>query len=151
MNQELILNLQQIKGVAQRSTEIILAEIGDNVNAFATPDKLAAWVGVAPGQNDSSDKKKYAGTREGNTHLRTALIQVAWGAVRSKNSYWRALFAYLIKRMPSKKAIVAIARKLVKVIYKIIKGNKTYTDYGADYFIERLMQRKAKAHAASAT
>lgn len=142
VNQELIENLQQIKGVAQRSTEIILAEIGDNVDTFATPGKLAAWVGVAPGLAESADKRKYAGTRQGNTHLRTALIQVAWGAVRTKNSYWRALFAYLIKRMPAKKAIVAIARKLVKVIYKVIKGTKTYTEYGADYFIEKMLQRK---------
>ncbi len=96
-------------------------------------------------------KKKYAGTREGNTYLRTALIQVAWGAVRSKNSYWRALFAYLVKRMPAKKAIVAIARKLVKVIYKVIKGTKTYTEYGADYFIEKLLQRKNKTCVATAS
>lgn len=142
INQQLIEHLKEVKGVGQQSAEIILAEIGDTVKPFATADKLAAWVGLAPGNKESAGKKYYSGTREGNVYVRTALVQVAWAAVRTRNSYWRALYFHLTKRMPMNKAIVAIARKLLKVIYKIIKGNITYTEYGAEYFLQRLQQRQ---------
>jgi len=134
--------LQQVKGIGPKSAEIILAEVGDNVKPFKTPDKLTAWVGLAPGNHDTADKKKYVGTRDGNKYLRTTMIQVAWAAVRTKNSYWRSLYYHLTRRIPMKKAIVAVARKLMRVIYKIISGDmKQYVEYGGDYFIRRLQQR----------
>ncbi len=142
VNQELVANLKEVKGIGRQSTEIILAEVGDNVDAFSTADKLTAWVGLAPGNKESAGKSFYAGTRDGNVHLRTAMIQVAWAAVRTKNSYWRALYYHYTRRMQAKKAIVAIARKLMRVVYKIIKGTMKYREYGGEYFIEKLQQRK---------
>lgn len=147
INQHLIENLKEIKGIGMRSTEVILAEIGDNVKPFSNADKLTAWVGLAPGNKESAGKKRYTGTREGNAYLRTAMVQVAWGAVRSKHSYWRALFAHLTRRMHAKKAIIVIARKLIKVIYKVIQGTLQYKEYGADYFIQRLQERIQQRHA----
>jgi transposase len=144
VNEQLITNLQQIRGIGPQSTEIILAEIGNNVDAFSTRDKLAAWVGLAPGNKESAGKAYYAGRRDGNVYLRTALLQVAWSAVRCKNSYWRALYYHFTRRMHSSKAIVAIARKLLRLIYRVIKGTVTYTEYGADYFITRLQERLIK-------
>lgn len=144
MSQALIKNLREMKGIGEKSSQIILAEIGDNVDPFATPDKLAAWVGLAPGNKESAGKTYYSATRQGNVYLRTAMLQVAWSAVRTKNSYWRALYYHLTRRMPMKKAIVAIARKIVRLIYKVIKGTKTYVEYGADYFMQRLQERLAQ-------
>ena len=118
-----------------------MAEIGDNVDAWETADKLAAWTGTAPGNHETANTKKYVGRRSGNTYLRTAMVQTAWSVVRMKNSYWRALFSHLNKRMHVKKAILIIARKLVKVIYKVLKGVMTYKEYGAQYFIARLQER----------
>ncbi len=141
VNKELVANLQTIAGISQRSTEIILAEVGDTVDAFSTPDKLAAWVGLAPGNNESAGKMKYAGRRMGNVYLRSTMIQAAWGAVHTRNSYWRALFNHLNKRLPAKKAIVVIARKLIKVVYKSIKYGRAYTEYGAKAFYERFVPR----------
>ena len=142
MDAVLLKRLQEVKGIGPKSTEIILAEVGDNVKAFESCEKLAAWVGLAPGSNESNDKKKYTGTRDGNKHLRTTMLQVAWAAVRTKGSYWRALYYHLTRRMPMKKAIVAIARKLMRVVYKIISGEiKQYKEYGGDYLMERLQER----------
>jgi transposase len=142
VNQQLVENLMQIRGIGPQSTEIILAEIGSNVDAFANEDKLAAWVGLAPGNKESAGKAYYAGRRDGNIYLRTALLQVAWAAVRCKNSYWSALYYHLTRRMHRNKAIVVIARKLLRIIYKVIKGTKTYTEYGGDYFIKHLQERQ---------
>lgn len=141
INPKLLEGLDAIAGVSKKSTEIILAEIGSRVDAWPSPDQLAAWTGTAPGNNETADKKKPAGIRGGNKYLRTALIQIAWSAIRTKNSYWKAAFSYYSRRMNVKKAIVIIARKLVKVIYKVIKGVKQYKDYGAEYFIKRLTER----------
>lgn len=141
INPQLIKNLDDIAGISQKSAEIILAEIGDNVDAWATADKLAAWTGTSPGNHETANTKQYVGRRSGNNYLRTAMVQTAWSVVRMKKSYWRALFSHLIKRMHVKKAIMIIARKLVKVIYKVIKGVITYKEYGADFFIKRLQQR----------
>lgn len=144
VQQQLINNLQQVPGIGPQSTEIILAEIGSNVDAFSTEDKLAAWVGLAPGNKESAGKSYYSGRRDGNVYLRTAMLQVAWSAVRTKNTYWRALYYHLTRRLHSSKAIVAIARKLIRVVYKIIKGTKTYAEYGADYFTHHLQERMQK-------
>ena len=146
INPQLIKNLDDIAGVAQKGAEIILAEIGDNVDAWETADKLAAWTGTAPGNHETANTKKYVGTRSGNTYLRTTMVQTAWSVVRMKNSYWRALFSHLTKRMHVKKAIMIIARKLVKIIYKVIKGVMTYKEYGAEYFIKQLGQRLQQKH-----
>ncbi len=141
INPQLIKNLDDIAGISQKTAEVILAEIGDNVDAWETADKLAAWTGTAPGNHETANTKKYVGRRSGNTYLRTAMVQTAWSVVRMKNSYWRALFSHLNKRMHVKKAILIIARKLVKVIYKVLKGVMTYKEYGAEYFIARLQER----------
>ena len=138
---DLINNLKEVKGIGNQTVEVILAEIGDTVKPFATAEHLAAWSGLAPGNHTTADKSKPVSVREGNKYLKTALITVAWAAVRSKNSYWRALFAHLKKRMNHNKAIVVVARKLLKVIYKIIKGTYAYKEFGADYFIQHLQER----------
>lgn len=144
VNPKLIADLQKVPGIGPQSTEIILAEIGSNVATFNNEDKLAAWVGLAPGNKESAGKAYYTGSRDGNVYLRTAMLQVAWSAVRTKNTYWRALYYHLTRRLHSSKAIVAVARKLIRIIYKIIKGTKTYTEYGADYFIQHLQERLLK-------
>jgi transposase len=144
VQQQLINNLQQVPGIGPQSTEIILAEIGSNVDAFSSEDKLAAWVGLAPGNKESAGKSYYTGRRDGNVYLRTAMLQVAWSAVRTKNTYWRALYYHFTRRLHSSKAIVAIARKLIRVVYKVIKGTKTYTEYGAEYFMQHLQERIQK-------
>ena len=141
INPKLIEELDAIAGISKKSTEIVLAEIGSKVDAWSSADQLAAWTGTAPGNNETADKKKPAGRRGGNKYLRVALIQIAWSAVRTKNSYWKAAFSYYSRRMNVKKAIMIIARKLVKVIYKVIKGIMQYKDYGAEYFIKHLQER----------
>ena len=86
ISEELITNLREVKGIGNQTIEVILSEIGDNVNPFATADHLAAWTGLAPGNHESGDKAKPSSVRDGNKYLRTALVTVAWAAVRTKNS-----------------------------------------------------------------
>jgi len=146
IDQQLVKNIDDIAGIGKETTEIILAEIGHNVDAWDNADKLAAWVGSTPGNNESADKQKKSGRRPGNKFLLTSLVQMAWSAVRKKNSYWQALYWNLKKRLIEQKALMVIVRKLVKVIYKVIKGCMTYNEYGAEFFRERLQARLEQRH-----
>ena len=132
--------LQEISGVGPKGAEIIIAEIGDNMQQFPSPDHLTSWVDVAPGNNESAGKARTVGTKKGNKYMRVAMITVAWGAVRTKNSYWKALFEHFRKRMKAQKAIIAIARRILKVIYKVIEQKIKYQEKGINHFLD--LQRK---------
>jgi transposase len=73
----LIARLVTIPGVGQRTAEVIVAETGGDMTRFATPARLAAWSGLAPGDNESAGKRKRAAARKGNQHLRTAMVESA--------------------------------------------------------------------------
>jgi transposase len=127
--------LQQIKGIAEKSAEVIISEIGTDMSKFPSPDHLTAFGGLAPGQKETGGKRKPVSIRRGNKYLTTAMIQVAWVAVRMKDSYWQAIYKNLIRKLPKGKAIVAIARKLLKIVYKILNEDFIYEELtGQDYW-----------------
>lgn len=72
--------------------------------------------------------------------MRADMVTIVWSAVRTKNSYWGALFEHLRKRMKAQKDIIAIARRMVKVIYKVIIQKIKYQEKGADHFLD--LQRR---------
>jgi transposase len=136
--------LDNISGIGIQSAQIIVSEMGDNMRRFPSSDHLTAWCGVAPGNNESAGKRKSTATKKGNKYLRMAIIAAAWGAVRTKDSYWRGLFEHLKKRMKAMKAIVVIARKLLKVVYKTIDNKMVYTEKGIDHFLKIHCYNKLK-------
>lgn len=100
--------LESIPGVARRSAEAILAEIGDDMSKFPTASQFASWARVCPGNHESAGKRRSASTGKGNSWLRAALSQVAWAAMRTKGSYYRALYHRHKSRGGPKKAIVVV-------------------------------------------
>jgi transposase len=74
----LIARLITIPGIGQRTAEVIIAETGGDMTRFPTAARLAAWAGLAPGDNESAGKRKKAPARQGNPHLRTAMVEAAW-------------------------------------------------------------------------
>ncbi|MBF7084773.1 IS110 family transposase, partial [Desulfallas sp. Bu1-1] len=79
--------LDTIPGVGRRTSEQILAETGANMNQFPSAAHLCSWVGVSPGNNESAGKRKSGRTRKGNQKLRSALVEAARAAARTKNTY----------------------------------------------------------------
>jgi len=128
--------LHSISGIGDKTAQVIVGEIGDNMSRFPTADHLTAWCGVAPGNNESAGKRLNSGIKRGNTYLRVAIVHVAWAAVRTKDSYWNALFQHLRKRMKAQKAIIAIARRLLKVVYKTISTRVIYQEKGLTHFVD---------------
>ena len=76
----LIARLVTIPGIGQRTAEVIIAETGGDMTRFPTAARLAAWAGLAPGDNESAGKRKKAPTRKGDAHLRTAMVEAVWAA-----------------------------------------------------------------------
>jgi transposase len=129
--------LKTIPGVDQRTAEVILAEIGTDMGRFVTAGHLASWAGLCPGNNESAGKHASGRTRKGSKWLRTALVQAANAAARSKGTYLAAQYARIKGRRGHKKAIVAVAHSILVICWHLLTRNEPYSDLGGDYFLER--------------
>lgn len=122
--------IRTFPGIGKINGVNIISEIGINMNQFPTEKHLASWAGLAPGNNESAGKKKSTRISPGNKSLKVALLQTAWSAVREKDGYWRKIYYRLKARLGVKKAIVAVARKILSAIYASLKLGRPYEDLG---------------------
>lgn len=129
--------LDTAPGVDKRAAEIVLAEIGIDMEQFPSANHLTAWAGLAPGNNQSGSKRRRAKTREGNRNLREIMVQIAWAASRKKGSYAQALYRRLAGRRGKKRAIIAVARTLLESFWYMLSRNEPYKELGGDYFNKR--------------
>jgi transposase len=130
--QPLLQNLQTLPGIDELSAAMILVEIGDDMAAFGAPARLASWAGVCPGQNESAGKRKSARARKGNPFLRRILCEAANAASRTRCSLQDKFKGLLIRR-GRKRAIFAIAHKLLKIVFLLIQRGDYYRDAQTDY------------------
>jgi transposase len=129
--------LDTIPGVNQRGAEMIVAEIGIDMARFGTAARLAAWSGVAPGNDESAGKQRSGKTRKGNQVLRAGLTQLAHGAVRTKGTYFSAVYRRLAARRGKRRAILAVAHSMMVSVFHMLWRQEPYRDLGATYFDER--------------
>ena len=129
--------LDTIPGVARQTAEIIVSEIGTDMSRFPSANHLAAWAGVAPGNNESAGKRRSGKTRNGNKPLGVALNQAAHAAAQTKNTYLSAQYHRLAGRRGKKKAIVAVAHSILVIAYHLIQRQEPYRELGGDYFDKR--------------
>ncbi len=125
--------LQSVPGVRRRSAEAILAEIGDDMTRFPTARQFASWARVCPGNHESAGKRKPTSTGKGNTWLRDALSQVAWGAARTKSSYYRTLYYRHRSRGGPKKSIVVVQHAILTAIWHMLSTDSFHQDLGPDH------------------
>lgn len=126
--------LDTIPGVAHQTAEVIVAEIGTDMERFPSAGHLAAWAGVAPGNNESAGKRHSGKTRQGNKPLGAALTQAAQAAAHTHDTYLSAQFHRLVARIGKKRAIVAVAHSILVMSYYIIKRKEPYKELGGNYF-----------------
>ena len=139
--QNLIDRLDEIPGIDKKSAQSIVSEIGVTLDEFVCMAALASWAGLCPGNNESADKRKSGRTSVRSHPFKTILIEVAWAAIKKKGSYYRAKYFKLKARRGAKKAIVAIAHRISKAIYNIIKNGDSFMDLGEDYLTGETRQR----------
>jgi transposase len=124
-SQEMML-LESIPGISKVSAMCIIAEIGADMSAFENSGKLTGWAGLRPRNDESAGKFKSKAITKGNKYLRTILVLVAWAASRTKGSYFKEKYNRLALRKSNKKAIIAIARKILVIIWNMLNDNKFY-------------------------
>jgi transposase len=129
--------LMTIPAIGRTVARVIVAEIGVDMTRFPTAGHLVSWAGLCPRQQESAGKRLSTRTRPGNPWLKTTLVQVAWVAARTRNTYLRAQFLRLKSRRGAKKAILAVAASMLTAAYYILKDDVRYHDLGADYFEHR--------------
>lgn len=132
-----------IPGVSYRTAQVILAEIGTDMSRFPTPEHLASWAGMCPGNNESAGKHRSGHTRYGSKWLRIALVEAAQAAGRSKDTYLSAQYARIRGRRGPARAAVAVGHSILVVAWHLLSTGETYTDLGGDYFDKR---RNSTAH-----
>ena len=140
-HQNLLDRLDEIPGIDKKSAQSIVSELGVTLDEFICMAALASWAGLCPGNNESAGKRKSGRTSVRSHPFKTILIEVAWAAVKKKGSYYRAKYFKLKARRGPKKAIVAIAHRISKAIYNIIKNGDTFKDLGEDYLTTQTRQR----------
>lgn len=126
--------LMTIPGIRHTMARVIVAEIGLDMSRFPTAGHLVSWAGLCPRLDESAGKRRSTRTRRGAPWLKTALVQAAWVAARTRNTYLHAQFLRLKSRRGPKKAIVAVAASMLTAAYYILKNGVTYAEQGADYF-----------------
>jgi transposase len=133
--------LDTIPGIGRAMAELLVAEIGIDMGKFPTPNHLASWAGVAPGSNESAGHQRSGRTRKGNTWLKTALVQAAHGAARTKGTALAAKYRRVAARRGARRAIMAVAHRLLLIAYQIIVRREPYRELGADYLERRQPSR----------
>jgi transposase len=133
--------LQTLPGVDLIGAAMLLVEIGNDMDVFGSPDRLASWVGICPGNNESAGKHKSGRIRKGNTYVRRLLCEFAHAASRTTSAF-KAKFQSLFVRCGYKRSIVALGHKILRTIFFMFKRGEHYRDRTTDY--EKLsVQRNA--------
>lgn len=117
--------LRSAPGVGKIVSEVVLAELGD-VARFGSLKEATAYAGLVPGRRESDGKGKDLGiTKKGSALLRWIMVEAAWVAV-AKSARWRGVYEGLKKRRQSKRAIIAVARRLLAVLVSMLKNGTEY-------------------------
>jgi transposase len=132
--------LDEVPGINVRVGAIVIAELGLEMDRFPDEAHLASWVGLCPAANISANKRLSTKTGKGNRWLRQALIEVANAAARSKGTFLGAYYQRLRKRMGHKKAIVALAHRILIIIYHLLKEQQSYRELGPEHVDEKVAE-----------
>lgn len=134
---EAVTRIDGIPGIDVIVAWAIVGEIGLDMSRFPTHQHLISWACLCRRLDESAGKRKSTRTRKGACWLKTVLVQAAWAAVRTKNTYYRAQFLRLRARRGPKKAIVAVAASMLTAVYYILRDGVEYRELGGQHF-ERL-------------
>jgi len=124
-----LLLLCTIPGIQRLSAMIIIAELGVDLRTFATAAALTGWAGLRPRNDESAKKIRSHKITKGNKYLRRILVQCAWAASRQKNCWLKSKYEQLCVRKSSRKALIAITRKLLVIIWNVLSKHETYREF----------------------
>jgi transposase len=124
--------IQTCPGLNKITSASILAEIGFDISQFPDKHHICSWAAICPGNNESAGKRKSGRTRHGNNYLKTILVEAAWAASRTKDTYLSAKFHNIAKRRGNKRAAVATGHKILEIVYHILSKREPYKEIGPE-------------------
>ena len=133
--------LCSIPGIDVISAASILAEIGTDMSFFPDSQHICSWAGLSPGNNESAGKRKSAHINKGNPYLKSMLCEVSWIISGKRTLYLSGWYWRIKQRKGTKRATVALARKLLALIYSMLK---TGIPYNEECFEERRKHSERK-------
>jgi transposase len=135
--------LISIPGVEATAARAMLAEIGTDMSRFGSDARLASWAGVCPGNDESAGKRRRGQTRPGNRYLRRVLVQCAWAAHKTPTFLGRT-FRRLEARLGGKKAAMAVAHKMLVIVYHLLAEETFYDEERYNRLAPRQEERQRK-------
>jgi len=138
--------LMSIPGVGKQAAMQIISETGGDMQAFADSGKLTGWTGLRPRNDESAGKFKSKAITKGNKYLRRIMVQCAWAASRTKGSHYKSKFEQLCIRKSRKKALIAIARKLLTVVWHVLEEKEPFNHQMLPVYDQKKIESKIKYH-----
>ena len=136
-----VARLDGIPGINARTAQVLLAEVGADMSRFPSAGHLASWAGLCPGNHISAGHRQRGTTRHGNPWLRQGLMEAAHGAAHTKDTVLSAQYRRLAKRIGKRKALVAVAHSILRIVYHVLAEGKAYAELGGDYYEQRDKER----------
>jgi transposase len=134
-------DLTRIDGIDVMTAQTLLSEVGLDMSRWKTESHFASWLGLCPDNRISGDKVLARGTRRVVNRAATALRQAANTLIRSR-SYLGAQYRRLRTKLGAPKAITAMAHRLARLVYRMLKYGQAYVDKGTEYYEERFRQQQ---------
>jgi transposase len=126
--------LAEIPGINTESAQLIIAEIGLDMTRFPTPAHLVSWAKLCPRTIQSGTTHHAGKTGKGNPYLKSALGMAAATAARGRTTFLSARYRRVVKRRGKGKALVAVARSTLVIIWHLLADPTTrYHELGADF------------------
>lgn len=141
-HQDLLERMDEVPGINEIAAQAVLGNIGITLKEFASDASLNNWSGLCPGNNQSAGKRKNGRPSVRSHPFKTIMVEIAWAAIKKKQSHYREKYYRLKSRIGPKKAIVAIANRIGKAIYRIIKYGQSYKELGEGFLDKKDRQRK---------
>jgi transposase len=140
-NQAVVLS-DTVPGIDRQAAQTVLAKTGLDMRQFPTDKDLAAWAGLAPGNNQSGGKRYSGCSRKANSSLKTCRVRIAWAAVRTKDTFLKARYQRLASRRGKRRAIVAVAHSILVSSWHILSDGTPYVELGGGYYDQRKKEVK---------
>ena len=138
--------LDEITGIGVTTAQVLIAEVGLDMHQFPTPGHLVSWAKVAPRTIQSGTKTKPGKTGKGNGYLKAALGEAAIAAAKT-NTFLGERYRRLVKRRGKLKALVAIARSILVIVWHLLADpTARYHDLGADFYTKRIDKNRRRRH-----
>jgi transposase len=134
-------DLTRIDGVDVFVAQTMISEVGLDMSPWKTEAHFASWLGLCPDNRISGDKVLARGTRHVLNRAATALRLGASTLLKSQ-TYLGAQYRRLRSKLGAPKAITAMAHRLARLVYRMLKYGQHYVDKGAEYYERRNRQQQ---------